>query len=213
MFIYRRWNKASNDLQSHVISSRSRKAVASKNTAATIAASPSSSSGSIFGGITDRVSRIFSGTTREDASERRDIVPSTASKSVSKRSYGFATSNVSNFSDQHSENLYRYKNISSDYMRETSPTRDNDPPAITSGTNRSSARRTDNDDRPPVASNTRRAVRRYNDSDHSASASNTGRFVPRQSSHDDQPVGASDTGHFAAKQNKDDDDDDDDVIT
>jgi len=42
----------------------------------------------------------------------------------SKRSYGFATKNLRLYSDKNSEDLYRFKKISSDYMRSSSPTRD-----------------------------------------------------------------------------------------
>jgi hypothetical protein len=239
-FVSRRWNKASNDLQSHVISSRSRKSGAMRSTVASTAthssSPPPTSGGSLLGTIGDRVSRIFSGSRKETTSDRQLAVPSTTSKSHPKRSYGFATSNLSNFSDQHSEDLYRYKNISSDYMRETSPTRDNDQPATASGTTRSATRRNDNADQPPVASGARRPVpRRYMDDDHSAGASNTGRgvakrnsvdeddkpivalstgrFIPRQNDDgNDQPVGTSSTGHSEPKQN-DGDADDKDVVT
>jgi len=208
-FVCRRWNKASSELQSHVISSRSRKANTSRNTAASVAASipPSSPSGSIFGALGDKVSRIFSGTPKEDASERRLVVPSTTSRNSSKRNYGFATSNLSHFSDQHSEDLYRYKNISSDYMRETSPTRENNLPAIASGSNPFAAERNDNDDQPPIASRIRRPVaRRYNDDDQPVTALSTGPFVAKQNDDDDQPVTAPSTGHFVVKQNDDNND-------
>jgi hypothetical protein len=47
----------------------------------------------------------------------------------SSRKYGFASSNIRRFDDHHSENLYRLKNVSSEHMRETSPTMDDAPPA------------------------------------------------------------------------------------
>jgi hypothetical protein len=193
LFIYRRWNKASNELQSHVISSRSRKAVASRSTAATIAAPPPSSGGSLLGALGGRVSRLFSGSAKEGASEHQAVVPA---KTHTKRSYGFATSNLSHFSDRNSEDLYRYKNISSDYMRETSPTRNNDDddqPAAASGGSRLATRRNENVDRSSMASGTRRAAaRKRNDDDRSTGAFSTGHFVPEKNDDDDDNAATDD---------------------
>ncbi|CAF0934799.1 unnamed protein product [Adineta ricciae] len=139
-FNERRWHKASNDLQSQVISSRSRKAATSSQMSA-IAAPPlpvaaSTSSGeSIFGAIGNHVSRIFAKKPTTESSNECAIVPASTSRVLTKRSYGFATTNLSHFSDQNSEHLFRYKNISSDYMREISPTReenDDGQPAVES---------------------------------------------------------------------------------
>ncbi|CAF3477823.1 unnamed protein product [Rotaria sp. Silwood1] len=232
-FNERRWNAASNELQRHVISSRSRKADALRHTppASTSAAAalppPSKSGGSLLGAIGDRVSRLFTGSNKEDASERNAVVLSSPSRSVSKRSYGFATSNLSHFSDQHSEDLYRYKNISSDYMRESSPTRDDNQPAITLSTNRVATRRYEMDDQPPVAPSIRHSAgRRNNDDDQSGNTSdmrrvafkrntddediprgstlNTGRSATRQNDNDDQPATASSTGHFSTRRHDED---------
>ncbi len=195
---YRRWNKASNDLQSQVMTSRSRKAGALKSTAV----ESTRSSGSVFGAIGNQVSRLFSGSTKEGASESRAVVPSSTSRNASKRSYGFATSNLSHVSDQHSEDLYRYKNISSDYMRESSPTRDDDQPAIRSDKNRSATRRTEHEDRPPMASNTRRPVpKRNDDGNQPDNSSSTGRFATRRK---DETVPASRTDRFATRRRDDD---------
>lgn len=92
--VFRRWDAASHELQSHVISSRARRS--------------------------DQTRKFF----MERDRDRRSDAP--AAKS-SRRTYGFASSNVSRFNDDHSENLYRYKNISSDYMREMSPPRERPP--------------------------------------------------------------------------------------
>jgi len=81
-----------------------------------------SSGGSVF----NKVARFFTGSTKETSAEPKTVAFSTTTAENAKRSYGFATSNLSLFSDQHSENLYRYKNISSDYMREESPPRQDD---------------------------------------------------------------------------------------
>lgn len=103
----------------------------------------SSSSESLFGAIGNRVSRVFAGKTTTESSNECAIVPTSTSRTPAKRSYGFATTNLSHFSDQNSEHLFRYKNISSDYMREISPTREENVD--------------DDDDRPAVESNDRRA--------------------------------------------------------
>lgn len=131
----RRWHKASNELQTHVVSSRARRTVTPK-TAVPIALPPpppppaairdTSSGGSVFGNLGNKVVRLFTGSTKGAATEPKTVAFPTASADNSKRNYGFATSNLSLFSDQHSEDLYRYKNMSSDYMREESPPRTED---------------------------------------------------------------------------------------
>jgi hypothetical protein len=108
-------------LKSHVVSSKQRKAASSSN-----------QNPSLF----SRLSSVFSGATGQAPPE------SGASAAVdgrppavkSKRGYGFATSNVAHYDDKHSEDLYRFKNLSSDYMRQPSPTREEDQPAGASGT-------------------------------------------------------------------------------
>ncbi|CAF2229853.1 unnamed protein product [Rotaria magnacalcarata] len=196
-FNERRWNTASSELQSHVITSRSRKADASRQAALTSSSTaaappvPQHSGSSFIGAMADRVSRVFSASSKEDNPEPNAIVPA---KSTSKRNYGFATSNLSHFSDQHSEDLYRYKNLSSDYMRETSPPRDEPRPAITSSTHRDIARRHDDD---------------HDDDDHhyhSSATSTSRRATSRRNKTDDQPSGTSNMRRVAFKRNDDNDD-------
>jgi hypothetical protein len=192
-FLCRRWNKASNELQSHVITSRSRKADA-------------------LSIVSKRASRPFSDETKEDATDRSAVVYSTPSRSAAKRGYGFATSNLNNFSDQHSEDLYRYKNISSDYMRETSPTRDDDRPPISSGSRRAANKRfdsDDDDDKPIRPSNTDRFAsrRKDDDDDQPVRTLNTSRFAARRKDDDDdQPFRAANADRSAFRKNNDDDD-------
>ncbi|CAF1422223.1 unnamed protein product [Adineta steineri] len=117
-----RWNKASNELQSHVITSKSRKPISSS-----VASNQSSS-------IMSRVSRLFSNqsTAESGASASAALPPPPASKA--KRNYGFATSKLAQYDDKNSEDLYRFKNLSSSYMRESSPPRDEDKPTGASNT-------------------------------------------------------------------------------
>ena len=89
---FRYWNATSTALNSHVVRSKAQK--------------PSS----IFG----RVSAMLSGNA-DRAAERR------ATEATPKRSYGFNTKNLQLHSDKNSEDLYRYKNFSSDHMRAPSP--------------------------------------------------------------------------------------------
>ena len=129
-FFYRRWNKASNELQTHVVSSRARKAITPRSVVPSVLPPPPPSSSteekSSGGSVFNKVARFFTGSTKETSAEPKTVAFSTTTAENAKRSYGFATSNLSLFSDQHSENLYRYKNISSDYMREESPPRQDD---------------------------------------------------------------------------------------
>lgn len=152
----------------------------------------------VFSTIRNRIARIFSGSHATDSSENKAIVPSTTSRSASKRTYGFATSNLNNFSDQHSEDLYRYKNISSDYMRETSPIRDeHDRPAITSSISQAATRRNnDYKDRPAAAAITSRAnIRQSDEDDRSSRVSDTRRpgFRRNESNAEDRSVHLSST--------------------
>ena len=136
MIFVRRWDKASHELKSHVVSSKQRKAGASK------AVSSSNQNPSLLG----RISNIFSSATGQAASE--DGARSTEGRSAakSKRSYGFATSNLAHYDDKHSEDLYRFKNLSSDYMRQPSPTREEDKPAGALTTGSFNVKESDSDD-------------------------------------------------------------------
>jgi hypothetical protein len=176
---------------------------------------------------------MSTGSNKESASEHNAVVPSPASRQAAKRGYGFATSNVSHYSDHHSENLYRYKNISSDYMRETSPTRDDDKPAHELSTSRFAARNNADDDRPAIPTNTRRGIaQRTKDDDQPVGDSSSSRFASKRNDDDDhhrgtgwstggvvakrnedadQPAPTAGTDRFVAK--RDNDDDDDDVVT
>lgn len=163
-----------------MITSRSRKAAQSKSIAPATArpSSPSSSGGSLLTSFGNRVSRLFTGSGKEKAMERQTDQHLEPPRSHAKRSYGFATSNLSNFSDQHSEDLYRYKNISSDYMRESSPTRDDHDDDRLAAASRSVARKNSNDDR---RANARRPVPRKRDADEkSAGVLSSGGFDVRE---------------------------------
>ncbi len=108
-------------MKSHVVSSKQRKT-----------ASNSNKNPSLLG----RISGMFSSATGQappesGASAAVDVRPTAV---ASKRGYGFATSNLAHYTDKHSEDLYRFKNLSSDYMRQPSPTREEDQPAGASGT-------------------------------------------------------------------------------
>ncbi len=62
----------------------------------------------------------------------------------SKRSYGFATKNLALYTDKNSEDLYKFKNLSSSYMRSSSPTREEEDKPT--GTFAIQKRDSDNDD-------------------------------------------------------------------
>lgn len=91
--------------------------------------------------------------------------------------------------------------MSSDYMREASPSRDDDR----SATNRYSSRRNDASDRPPVEIGARHSITRHNDVDQSAGASSTGRIRTKTNESDEYSTNISHTGPFVAK--KDDEHD------
>ncbi|UJR20810.1 hypothetical protein I4U23_023922 [Adineta vaga] len=119
-FNEKRWNKASSDLKSHVATSKSRKVEAIKP------GSKSNETPSLF----SRMSRLITG----QSASSSDAPASGAASSLvlpssvkSKRSYGFATTNLAHYDDKNSEDLYRYKNLSSSYMRESSPPREEKP--------------------------------------------------------------------------------------
>ncbi|CAF1064942.1 unnamed protein product [Adineta ricciae] len=113
-----RWDKASSELQSHVASSRSRK----------MAAKPAGTT-SLF----SRMSRLITGqgSSTSEAAAASPPPPSpalalAAQGGKAKRSYGFATTNLVHYNDKNSEDLYRFKNLTSEYMREASPPRNED---------------------------------------------------------------------------------------
>ena len=162
-----------------MITSRSRKAVQSRTTTLALSGPPESpsSGGSILSTIGDRVSRLFTGSSKEKSPASEHFA---TPKAHAKRSYGFATSNLGNFSDQHSEDLYRYKNISSDYMRESSPPRNDDDRSATASS-RPVVRQNSNEDRAATIPNTRRPiVRIQNDDDKSADLTSSGGFSVRE---------------------------------
>jgi hypothetical protein len=121
LFDFRQWNKTSDQLNSHVVASKSRKQAAA-------APSSSAQSPSIFG----RLTKMFSGPPPPESGASGVEEKRTVDKS--KRNYGFATKNLMLHSDKSSEDLYRYKNFSSDHMRSSSPTREEDEAADASAT-------------------------------------------------------------------------------
>lgn len=96
VFFSRRWDAASHELQSHVISSRAQRSPATR--------------------------KFFRERDRRDEAEEASA--SVSAKKSSRRTYGFDSSKVSRYDDGRSENLYRYKNMSSSFMRERSPPRE-----------------------------------------------------------------------------------------
>ncbi|CAF3395009.1 unnamed protein product [Rotaria sp. Silwood1] len=134
-FNEKRWKKTSDVLNEHVVSSKPKKSSASK------VSSRSNESNSIFG----RLSRIVSGATSETPSET--AASPTATANAPKRSYGFATKKLGLYSDKKSEDLYKFKNISSSYMRSSSPTRNDDESEDESKTGSSTVNKTDDDDK------------------------------------------------------------------
>lgn len=111
-----RWNKTSSDLQSQVLSSRSR-----RKTSLPTSSKAASSSGSVL----NRIARFVTGSKKtDDHAEAEAPPPPAPAKRASARSFGFATTKLSSCTDQRSESLFHYKNISSDYMRGISPTRE-----------------------------------------------------------------------------------------
>ncbi|CAF2827379.1 unnamed protein product [Rotaria sp. Silwood2] len=143
-FNEKRWKKTSNVLNEHVVSSKPNKSSVSKTS------SKSNESPSLFG----RLSRIISGTTNEAASEGAASASSTANPP--KRSYGFATKKLALYSDKKSEDLYKFKNISSSYMRSSSPTHENNESDDESNTGSSTVDKKDDDKEKPDSSKNRR---------------------------------------------------------
>jgi hypothetical protein len=136
-FSSRRWNKTSNDIKSHVVSSKARKAIVMKSSEQQTNQSPS---------ILNRLSTAVFGSS---SSKPSDGEAKTSEKST-KRNYGFATRNLALYSDKNSEDLYRYKNLSSSYMRSSSPTRDDnddeDKSAVASGSTEKKDKDKESDD-------------------------------------------------------------------
>lgn len=146
-----RWNKASNELNSHVVSSKARKAAAPRSSAAP--PPPPAATGSLF----SRLSTRMFGARSDESAATDSAKPSVESK----RAFGFATKNLALYSDKNSEDLYRFKNLSSSYMRSSSPTNDDDEPSA-SGTTKpkeknDSDRSDDEDDRKNSPRRQRRA--------------------------------------------------------
>jgi hypothetical protein len=92
-----------------------------------------------------RLTRMFSGPANEASAEGgADAVPK---EKAAKRSYGFATTKLTHYSDKNSEDLYRYKNLSSDYMRSSSPTHEEEEPAAIAGSGAFAIEKKDDDDK------------------------------------------------------------------
>lgn len=85
---------------------------------------------SLFQRFTGIFSSPTSGAPEGAAASAEGSVKSRKPQSKSKRTYGFASSQLAQHSDRGSEDLYRYKNFSSEQMRSTSPTRDEAPAPI-----------------------------------------------------------------------------------
>lgn len=86
----------------------------------------SSESPGLFGRMKNLLTGASASASAGPAEEARSSI-STASKPSAlgyKRAYGFATSNLAHYNDKSSEDLYRFKHIGSDYMRQSSPTRE-----------------------------------------------------------------------------------------
>lgn len=145
------WNKASGELNSHVVRSKAKKAAAAASSSA--APPPPSSSTSIFSRLS---TRIFGA--RTDEAEEASKPPT-----ESKRAFGFATKNLALYTDKHSEDLYRFKNLSSSYMRSSSPTpNDNEEESATaSGTTIDKpAEKSDSDEEQQDSPKTRRPAKK-----------------------------------------------------
>lgn len=140
MFSSSRWNKASSDLNSHVV-----RAKAKKSAAGSPAAPPQPS---IFSRLS---TRMFGGKPGEAAE-------ASAPASESKRAFGFATKNLALYDDKNSEDLYRYKNLSSSYMRSSSPPRDDADRGATAS--KKSDSDNDDDEQQDSSPKTRRPVKK-----------------------------------------------------
>ena len=82
-----------------------------------------------------RMSRLITGqgSSTSEAAAAPPTLALPAEGGKSKRSYGFATTNLAHYDDKNSEDLYRLKNLASDYMRGASPTREEDRRSGASG--------------------------------------------------------------------------------
>lgn len=107
-------------MNSHVLTSKARKTITSKPTSALPPPPSSAQSASLFSRISNT---IFGASGDTSAETGASGVEKKTKSEESKRSYGFATKNLALYSDKNSEDLYRLKNLSSDYMRSSIPTR------------------------------------------------------------------------------------------
>ncbi|CAF3086714.1 unnamed protein product [Rotaria socialis] len=104
-FNERRWKKTSDQLNSYVVASKAKRTPISK-------ASPQSGENpSLLG----RISRLITGGAT-GASSTSGAAATAAPEGASNRSYGFATKKLALYTDKNSEDLYKFKNLSSDYM-------------------------------------------------------------------------------------------------
>jgi hypothetical protein len=140
IFSFRRWNKASSELNSHVVTTTAR-----KTSALRLAAPSSNPAPSVFGRISNALFGASSAETEGSAGS--SAIERKPKSEGSKRSYGFATKNLALHTDKSSEDLYRFKNLSSDYMRSTEPgPKEEDEAAAASGTGAFTLEKKDSDD-------------------------------------------------------------------
>ena len=137
------WDKASSDLRSHVVSSK-----AKKSSAPTYGRGQASKPApSIF----SRVTRLITGSSGEPVAEEEEVEASASAAAAPKRKYGFATSKLALHTDKGSEDLFRYKNFSSDRFRSSSPTGEENQTATASGSASSTTSKKDEDDKKKAA--------------------------------------------------------------
>ena len=91
---------------------------------------PPGASPSLFQRFTGIFSSPTSGTAEGATASAERSTRSSKQHTKSKRTYGFASSQLAQHSDRGSEDLYRYKNFSSEQMRSSSPTREEAPAPI-----------------------------------------------------------------------------------
>jgi hypothetical protein len=89
---------------------------------------------------------LFGSSDRSAPESEATAVEKSAKPEESKRGYGFATRNVAFYTDKSSEDLYRYKNLSSNYMRSSSPTREEEEDNEDKSTTASAIEKRDSDD-------------------------------------------------------------------
>jgi hypothetical protein len=114
------WTKTSKELKSQVDSSAHQKMAMMRSPVPV--PPPPGASPSMF----KRLTGLFTGSASaapeaETASAKES---DRSSKSKGKRSYGFASSQFAYYTDRTSEDMYRYKNFSSEQMRSSSPIRE-----------------------------------------------------------------------------------------